>query len=108
MLTEQAVGAIADGVLRDALRDHGYQRVVVRSGVNHADEPALFVDAVLKDGVPVVPGEAINSALAALRQALLQNDEVRFPYLSLVHPDDVYAADSTPERTRGRARRADG
>ena len=108
ILTEQAVGAIADRVLREALRNHGYQRVVVHSGVDHSDEPALFVKAMLKDNIPVVRGEVINSALAALREALLQNDEVRFPYLRLVRPDDVYAEDSQLKRTRGRARRADG
>ncbi|MBV9290460.1 MAG: hypothetical protein JO288_22025 [Hyphomicrobiales bacterium] len=108
MLTEQAVSSIADRVLRDALRDHGYQRVVVHSGRNHEDEPALFIEAVLKDNIPVVRGEVINSAHAALREALLQNDELRFPFLWLVHPDDVYAADSAPKRTSGRTRRADG
>lgn len=108
MLTDESVAAVADKVLRQTLRRSGYQRVVVRSGADHDDEPALFVEAILQENIPAVDGETINSALFALRAALLESDEARFPYLRLVHPDDVYAEDSTPKGTSGRARRAHG
>jgi hypothetical protein len=108
MLNEEAIGDIADQVLREALRENGYERVVVQSGADHDDEPALFVEAMLRENVPVVRGEVINSALASLRAALLQNDEDRFPFLRLVHPDDVYPEGSTPAGICGRTRRAHG
>ena len=108
MLTDKAVSAIADKVLREALPNSGYERVSVRSGLDDEDKPALFIGAILKRNVPAVSGETINSALAALREALLQNDEARFPYLRLVHPDDVYAEGWPPNGSRGRTRRAHG
>jgi len=108
MLTDDAVGVIADRVLREALRDNGYVRVDVRGGVDHEGEPALFVDAVLGENIPPVPGAVINSALLALRQALFGSDESRFPYLRMVHPDDIYAEGVTPRVARDRSRRDHG
>ena len=108
MLTDATVGDIADGILRDTLRGNGYKEVTVHSGLDHDGDPALFIDAVLEKDVPAVRGEIINSALASLREALLERDEGRFPYLRLVHPDDVSAAEVKDSGPHGRPRRSHG
>ena len=104
MLSDREVARLADKVLSKALRANGYERVTVRSGIDHDDEPALFVDAIVKENTAVISGEAFASALGALRNALLQHDEVRFPYLLFVHPDDKYpndpASEEGPEATQ--------
>ena len=106
MLTDEAICSIADRVLSRALGGSGYDRVTVRSGTDVNDEPALLIDAMLKEKAPVVKGEVTNSALAELRKTLLQNGEDRFPYLRLVHPDDVYVEGAGPSGAR--PRRANG
>jgi len=108
MLTDTAVSTVADEILRNALRGSHYERVAVHSGLDHDGDPALFIDAILEKNVPPVAGEIINSALASLRAALLQNDEGRFPYLRLVHPDDMDVEGAQKYGPRGRARGTHG
>src|ERR1700677_3215952 len=108
MLSDQEVTRLADKLLSEALCGQGYERVTVRSGVDHDDEPALFVDAILKENTDVIAGEAFASAIGALRNALLQRDEIRFPYLLFVHPDDKYPDDPASESGSEGTQRSDG
>jgi hypothetical protein len=108
MLTDEDVSVLADRILRKALEGHGYDCVEVRSGADVDDAPSLFVNAILVTGVPVVRGDVINSAAAALRNELLKNGEIRFPYLSLVHPDDEFPVDASPNSGSDRTERTNG
>ncbi|MGO9743959.1 MAG: hypothetical protein ACLPN5_21070 [Roseiarcus sp.] len=108
MLSEREIEQVADGVLKQALQGYGYEYVVVRSGVNFDDEPALFIDAVLDEGIPPLPGDVLSHAAAAVRRALLGRDEERFPYLSMFHPDDTYADEDSKQARLAQVRRAHG
>ena len=108
MLTIEEISRLADKVLGDALRGDGYNRVSVRADVDHEDVPALFIEAILKEKTPAVSGEVYSKALSVLRDALLERDEARFPYLRLVHPDDAYADEPNAGVAHRKARRAHG
>jgi hypothetical protein len=108
MLSDKEVTRLADKVLGEALHGKGYERVIVRSGRDHDDEPALFVEAILKENTDVITGQTSASALGALRNALLQRDEIRFPYLLFVHPDDKYPDDPASEDGPEGTRQSDG
>jgi len=108
MLSEREIEQIADGVLKQALAGYGYESVVVRSGVNVEDEPALFVDAILQEGIPSLPGRVVGTAGVALRRELLRRDEPRFPYLRMFRPDDTYADEESKRERLAQVRRSHG
>jgi len=108
MLRINEIQDIADEILAEALGEGEYDRVSVRSGLDHDDVPALFIEANLKKRTPVVSGVAYASALSALRKALLHRDEDRFPYLTFVHPEDRNASQRSEKPGRRKARYAHG
>ncbi len=65
----------------------------MRAGYNQSDEPSLFVIAHMKPGSGVTGGKESNAANAALRMALLELGEERFPYLDFDYPDDEVFGD---------------
>jgi hypothetical protein len=108
MLPIEEIQHIAEKILVEALGAAGYDGVSIRSGVDHDGEPALFIEANLSERTPVVSGSVYGSALGALRRALLQRDEDRFPYLALVRREDRDASKSLDKSARRKARRAHG
>ena len=104
MLTDQKIEKLAAGVLRLALQGYGYHHVNVHSGPDYDDTPAVFIDVVLQEHTPAVRGDVINSAATSLRRELLKYDELRFPYLSLVHPDEA----NGDEEPQSQSTRSDG
>lgn len=108
MLSNRDIERITNGVLKQALQGYGYEYVVIRSGVNFDEEPALFVDAVLQEGIPPLPGHVLGVAAAALRRELLAHDEERYPYLSMFHPDDTYADEESKQARLAQVGQAHG
>ncbi|HLH11744.1 MAG TPA: hypothetical protein VKV77_07700 [Methylovirgula sp.] len=90
MLTEPEVQAVAQRILREKLGPFGFSEARVNAGLDHDGEPALFVDAIFQPNAPNIGGRASSEALVALRNALLEKDEERFPYLLLRYPDDEF------------------
>jgi hypothetical protein len=78
---------IADGVLKPKLEKAGLDRIVIREGIDHDGEEALFIDAQMKPNVPIVGGDISLKLYGALSQALLHAGERRFPYFNIRHPD---------------------
>lgn len=101
MMNDTEIQAIADNVLRGRLGRFGFQRVEVRSGFDHSNEPAVYIDAVLGEGAPALEPDTLMDANVALSNALLEKGEDRFPYLYMKRlgdddrPDD---ADQKPLR----------
>jgi len=89
-MTENLSSMIED-VLRKTLGPYGFDHVEIREDVDHADEPALFIDAWLKPNAPFISGKVSSKAHGALSDALLKQGERRFPYLFIRHPDDEHA-----------------
>lgn len=93
-MNDADIQVVADRVLRAELGKFGYQRTEVRSGFDHSDDPAVYVDAVLGVGAPPFEATTLFEAHAALSRALLAEGEERFPYLRTRRlgddlPDDV-------------------
>jgi hypothetical protein len=80
-MNDAQIQAIAEKVLGATLGAFGFQRAEARSGIDHSDEPAVFVDAILAAGAPPIPGQVSMDARLALSDALLAAGEERFPYL---------------------------
>ncbi len=88
--------AIEDALIR-TLGTSAIDHVVIREGVDHADEEALFLEVVMKQGdEPLTPHKSID-ARVAVSDALLGIRDLRFPYMRFTHPDDVSVDDGAPE-----------
>ncbi len=68
-------------LLKERLGRFGLERVEVRTGLDHADEPALFVDAWYRLSEEPVDPEALAEAHRALVDLLVERDDERFPYV---------------------------
>lgn len=79
---------IADRVLKRELGKFGLDKVIVREGRDHDGEEALFIDARMKPGAPIVGGRISTAAHGALSEALLKAGERRFPYFNIRHVDE--------------------
>lgn len=93
-MNEAEAQAIAQRVLQQKLGPFGFVEAVVHAGLDHDEEPALFVDAIFQPSAPNIGGLASSEALVALRNALQERGEQRFPYLSLRYPDDERPEDA--------------
>lgn len=87
---------IAEKVLRRELDASGLERVVVREERDDVDDQVLAVDAVMKPGTDVLDGAIVSGAHRALRRALLDAGEDRFPYFMIRHSDDEQPEASLP------------
>ena len=87
-MNEAEAKAIAQAVLGEKLAELGFLAVSVRPGLDHSGEPGLFLDLDFAPNSPVIEGRTLSEALVALRNALLDGGERRFPYLFFHYPDD--------------------
>ncbi|WP_298959482.1 hypothetical protein [uncultured Methylobacterium sp.] len=92
-MTKDEIEAIANEVLTGHLAASGYDKVEVRPGYDHDDDPSLFVTALFKPGSGITGGRESNAAHAALWMALREKGEERFPYLNFRYPDDEILGD---------------
>jgi hypothetical protein len=93
-LTEEQVKQLADAVLREELGSSGYESVSVRFDDDNDGDPAIYLDAHLLPNSPLVDAKIFVEALHKLRSELINNGELRFPYLYTRHPDDEFAYDN--------------
>jgi len=82
---------IVDEIVRAKLTPYGLDHVDIREDVDHDNEPALFIDAVLKPNSQLIEADIYNGAHRALRDALVKFGEHRFPYFFIRHPDEERA-----------------
>jgi len=104
-MNDADIQIVADRVLRRELGKFGYQRTEVRSGFDHSDEPAAYVDAVLGVDAPPLEPTTFFDAHAALGRALLAEGEERFPYFRMRRlgeelPEDEVSRESLPRADR--------
>lgn len=89
-MTDDEVVTMTRQALRESMGALAPEEIYVRSGYDYDDVPVLFIDAFLAPNTPLLSGEVSNGALWAVRSALVKRAELRFPHLSLRHPDDIY------------------
>jgi len=65
----------------------GYQNLDVRVGLDHADEPALFVSAKILGVVDASLEGRIRQLRDRVFDMLRQNEEGRFPYIWVAYDD---------------------
>jgi len=68
-------------------------QIKIHSGVDHAGEPAIFVNVHLKAGKQRLAPERSVDLQIAMRNALQDISDDRFPYLTFSAPDDDFAQD---------------
>lgn len=68
-------------LLKERLARFGLERVEVRSGLDHAGEPALFIEAWYRLSPEPIDPEALAQAHLALQDLLIEWGEERFPYV---------------------------
>ncbi|BDV33419.1 hypothetical protein [Methylocystis iwaonis] len=71
--------------------------IVIREGLDHADEDALFLEVVMKRSDQPLTAHKSIDARVAVSDALLEISDARFPYMRFTHPDDVPVDDESPE-----------
>jgi len=85
--TERAIKAAIDRFMEKSAVD----TVSVHSAEDHTGEPALFVTVRLKAGHRRPSGAKSIDLLKALRDALQDVDDDRFPYVTFSAPGDELA-----------------
>jgi hypothetical protein len=66
------------------------QSVGVHAALDHIGEPALFISVMLKSGKDRLPATRAVDLQIALRDALQDIDDTRFPYITFSTPDDSF------------------
>jgi hypothetical protein len=105
-MNDADIRLVADRVLRKELGKFGYQRTEVRTGFDHSDEPAVYVDAVLGVGAPPLEPTTFFDTHAALGRALLAEGEQRFPYFRTRRLGDELPEDEPPREAPPRPDRS--
>ncbi len=91
MLSSDAIREIADKILHEKLDAFGYVGVDVTEGVDQDEEEALFIVGTMRRNADVPPGKVTSEAAAILSRALLEKDELRFPYFTLTREGEDLA-----------------
>jgi hypothetical protein len=97
------IRATIEPIYAELFGAQGFEGLEVRVGVDHADEPAIFISAKI---LGVVDAE-LEARVARLRERVLQvvrqTDDGRFPYIWVAFDDPEGEA---LDETRSRRRRA--
>jgi hypothetical protein len=80
-MTESEIADLADRVLRPRLEKHGFERAEAVLGLDHADDPAIFVTARYGPGGDVPSGSELLDASAAIAAAVAAAGDDRPTYL---------------------------
>jgi hypothetical protein len=78
-------------VIRKQFDTAALDKIKIHSGVDHAGEPALFVNVRLSGGKERLSPEKSVDLQIAMRDALQEINDDRFPYLTFSAPDDSLA-----------------
>ncbi len=70
-----------EAILQERLGRFGLERVEVRGGVDHAGEPAIFVDAWYRLVDEPIDPEVLAEGRLAILDLLAERGDERFPYL---------------------------
>jgi hypothetical protein len=78
-------------IIRERFEPAALAQIKIHPGVDHAGEPALFVSVRLKSGKErLAPDKSVDLQIA-MRDALQEINDDRFPYLTFSAPDDDLA-----------------
>lgn len=77
-----------ENVLQKAFGAFKLDYVELASGVDHDEDAAVFVTAVLKPNAPPMPGEISVAASVAVADVLQDAGDERLTYLYIKRPDD--------------------
>lgn len=94
-MTNEEIARAVDEVLRGELKRAGYDHSEITSGLDHEDEPALFITAHLTDSTRRSEGALYSRAHVRLRERLSELGENRFPYLNFQFKDDLKPLETT-------------
>jgi len=89
---EQAIKTAVFGLMNESAVDH----VSVSLGDDAAGEPSLFVTVYLRDGHHRLSAAESIDLVRAMRNALFELGDERFPHLSFSAPDDEPSEDTRP------------
>lgn len=78
-------------IIRERFEPEALSQIKIHSGFDHAGEPALFVSVHLKAGRGRLSPEKSVDLQIAMRNALQEINDDRFPYLTFSAPDDDLA-----------------
>jgi len=89
---ERAIKTAVLGLIDDSLVDH----VTVTSDDDATGEPSFFVTVYLRDGRNRPSAAKSIDMIKAMRDALFELGDDRFPHLSFSAPDDEPSEDTRP------------
>lgn len=92
---ETAVEQALTQIIRKQFDAVAVDQIKIHSGIDHVGEQALFVNVRLKSGKERLAPEKSVDLQLAMRDALQEIDDDRFPYLTFSAPDDDLAQPET-------------
>lgn len=88
-MTENEIRPVADGVLREHLAAFGYRGVSVRVEPDQDGNAAIGISAQIKSPPDSIEKLPLLAVAGAMRRALLERGEDRFPYVSYTYPTET-------------------
>lgn len=92
-MNEVEITRVADEILGRELARAGYDHASVESGLDHEDQPALFIVAHVTNSDEKTNGSLFSNAHVSVLKRLREMGEMRFPYLSFRFRDDDEVVD---------------
>jgi hypothetical protein len=86
-MRERDITALIEPILRERLSESGFKHATIAAGRDHDGDPAIFVDLFFDGSGGGPDSRTYSDTIGAVWQALLDNDDERFPYLRLHIPD---------------------
>ncbi len=87
-MNKKDVKSLADDVLPPLLRTAGLVNTDVEEGQDEEGEDSLFITLHFKPGARSTGGRVLPRAQVALREALEERGDLRFPHFNYDYPDD--------------------
>ncbi len=93
---DQQAEAVVTAAILGLIGAEAVEQIRVRPVEDHHGEPALSVTVFLKVSQPRMSGSRLADAIVAASTALREIDDERFPYVSVLAPEDEPAEDTRP------------
>ena len=87
-ISDAAKAAIRDAMARE-LAPATIVGIEVRPDLNHYDEEILWVEVLLENDKPQIPGRKLMSASVEAQKALAANDDTRFAVIDYRSASDI-------------------
>lgn len=99
-MSPEVIRTNVEPIYRQLFGTEGFEQLDVRAGLDHADEPSVFISARIKGE----PDDALRQKVSDLKARIFalfrQEGEERFPYIWIIYDDPSEVEHAVPRKRR--------